>query len=325
MNNAQKDGTRLNKFIASSGLTSRRGADTLIFNGEVTVNKEICLIPGYLVKRDDHVKVNGKSIRAKDTTSIIYYKLPGYVTTKNDELGRETIYDKLPAKYSHLNHVGRLDQDSEGLLVLTNDGELANRLTHPRQKLEKEYMVTADQTFQDEHLAQFLKGIYLEDGRATAKSVTRITGRRITMVLETGMKRQIRLMCRALGYKVKRLIRTRIGSYQGLDLEPGEARELLEGEITALLRNPSGKSAQKSKNTIERKPAAKKTARKSTGRNSSRSSAGSTSRSNNRGSSRSFSGSTSRTSNRSSSRGSDKGRPAKKATNSRTPRRRTGR
>jgi len=99
-------------------------------------------------------------------------------------------------------------------------------------------LVTANQPFEEEHLEQFIKGIYLEDGRAAAKAVTRITGRRISMVLETGMKRQIRMMCRALGYQVKRLVRVRIGSYEALDLEPGEAREMEDGEIAALLRNP---------------------------------------------------------------------------------------
>ncbi len=243
MNNAPKEGSRLNKFIASSGLSSRRGADDLIFEGSVTVNNEPCLTPGYIVKRTDHVKVNGRSIRSKETSTVIFYKLAGYVTTKSDEFDRETIYDLLPQKYSHLNHVGRLDQDSEGLLVMTNDGELANKLTHPRQKIEKEYIVTVNQPFEEKHLEQFLKGIYLEEGRATAKAVSRLSGRRISMTLETGMKRQIRMMCRALGYQVKKLTRIRIGAYEGLDLEPGEAREMEEGEVSALLRNP-GKSRQ---------------------------------------------------------------------------------
>ena len=263
MNNASKSRTRLNKIIASSGTASRRGADTLIFEGNVSVNNEVCITPSYQVKPDDHVKVNGKSVRAKEVTAIIYYKLPGYVTTKNDELDRETIYDLLPSKYGHLNHVGRLDQESEGLLVLTNDGELANKLTHPRQKVEKEYIVTANQPFEDEHLRQFLKGIYLEDGRATAKAVTRISGRRISMVLETGMKRQIRLMCRALGYQVRKLFRIRIGSYQGLDLEPGEARELEPGEISAMLRNPGRQKTPAKKRVNAKPPPAKKSARKS--------------------------------------------------------------
>lgn len=256
MNNAPKEGVRLNKFIASSGQASRRGADDLIFNGNVTVNSEPCTTPGYIVKPDDHVKLNGRSVRSKDTESIIFYKIPGYVTTKHDELERETIYDVIPKKYTHLNHVGRLDQDSEGLLVLTNDGELANQLTHPRKKIEKEYIVTVNQTIEDEHLERFLKGIYLEDGVAKAKTVTRITGRRISMVLETGMKRQIRMMCRALGYKVKKLVRIRIGSYQGLDLEPGECRILEEGEIKALLRNPGNvkrPASQKKPVTLRKK------------------------------------------------------------------------
>ena len=245
MNNAPKEGIRLNKFIASSGLSSRRGADDLIFDGNVTVNNELCLIPGYIVKREDHVKVNGKSVRSKETQTVIFNKLPGYVTTKNDEFDRETIYDILPPKYSHLNHVGRLDQESEGLLVMTNDGNLANKLTHPRQKIEKEYLVTVNQPIEEVHLEQFLKGIYLEEGRATAKAVTRLSGRRISMTLETGMKRQIRMMCRALGYQVKKLVRIRIGAYEGFGLEPGEAREMEEGEIAALLRNPGARQMTK--------------------------------------------------------------------------------
>ena len=249
MNNASSKGTRLNKFIASSGISSRRGADELVFEGSVMVNNEPCLTPGYLVKPNDHVKVNGKSIRSKETTTIIYSKLSGYVTTKSDEFDRETIYDLLPKKYAHLNHVGRLDLESEGLLVLTNDGELANKLTHPKQKLEKEYVVSVNQPFEEKHLEQFLKGIYLEEGRAVAKAVTRISGRRISMVLETGMKRQIRLMCRALGYKVKKLVRVRIGSYEALDLEAGEAREMEPGEIAAMLRNP-GKVRQPAKKRV---------------------------------------------------------------------------
>ena len=250
MNNASKEGTRLNKFIASSGLASRRGADQLIFDGNVTVNNEPCLTPGYLVKPDDHVKLNGRSVRSKETTTVIFSKLPGYVTTKSDEFNRETIYDLLPQKYAHLNHVGRLDQESEGLLVLTNDGDLANKLTHPKQKIEKEYIVSANQPFEDEHLEQFLKGIYLEEGTARAKKVTRLSGRRISMVLETGMKRQIRMMCRALGYQVKRLVRVRIGAYTGMDLEPGEAREMADGEIGALLRNPTHKRQPEKKQVL---------------------------------------------------------------------------
>ena len=253
MNNAPIEGIRLNKFIASSGLASRRAADTLIFEGHVTINDEPCTNPGQKVSYKDHVRVDGKSIRSKNREAIIFYKLPGYVTTKNDELGRETIYDILPPKYKHLNHVGRLDQDSEGLLVLTNDGDLANKLTHPKQKIEKEYIVTANQPFEESHLEQFLKGIYLEEGKATAKAVTRLSGRRISMVLETGMKRQIRMMCRALGYKVKKLVRVRIGAYQGLDLEFGEARVLEEGEINALLRNPTVKKAPSKKAVVPKK------------------------------------------------------------------------
>lgn len=240
--NKPTEGTRLNKHIASCGIASRRKADELIFEGKVTVNKEICINPAYRVKPSDNVNVEGKVTHCKDLVAIITHKLPGLIVTKNDELERDTVYQQLPSQYQHLNYVGRLDRDSEGLLVFTNDGTLGNALTHPKHKIEKEYIVTANQPFEDSHLNQFLKGVYLEEGRAAAKAITRITGRRISMTLDTGMKRQIRNMCRALGYQVKQLKRVRIGSYQGLDLNPGEVRELLPGEIQAMLRNPSPKN-----------------------------------------------------------------------------------
>lgn len=240
-----RSGVRLNKHIASSGYASRRGADELIFKGDVTVNSEICTNPGYKVQPNDTVKIGRKVMRSKSTQTIILNKLAGYVTTKKDELERDTVYELLPNKYHHLNHVGRLDQESEGLIVFTNDGELANKLTHPKQKVEKEYLVTANQGFEQEHLEQFKKGVYLEEGKAAAKYVNRLSGRRVSMVLETGMKRQIRLMCRALGYKVIKLVRIRIGAYSAPDLEPGEIRELTEGEISAMLRNPGKSRAKK--------------------------------------------------------------------------------
>ena len=136
------EGARLNKFLASCGIGSRRACDALIQRGGITINGESCDNPATRVQEDDVVRLEGKRVSPRQTATILFKKPRGYVCSKQDELGRATIYELLPPKFQHLNHVGRLDRDSEGLLILTNDGDLANRLTHPSNKVEKEYRVT---------------------------------------------------------------------------------------------------------------------------------------------------------------------------------------
>ena len=130
---------RLNKFLASGGLGSRRACDELIKSGEISVNGEVCMNPGTQVAQGDEVHCGRKLVSPRQALLILFNKPRGLVCTKNDELQRPTIYHSLPTKLHHLNHVGRLDQDSEGLILLTNDGDLANRISHPRHKTEKEY------------------------------------------------------------------------------------------------------------------------------------------------------------------------------------------
>lgn len=232
------EGTRLNKFLASCAIGSRRGSDELIKEGRVEVNGRICVNPGTRVGPADFVKVDGRRVVSKVPVVVAFHKPRGFVCSKSDELGRETIYHFLPPSMHHLHHVGRLDRDSEGLLILTNDGDLTQQLMHPSKSMEKEYHVTSNQAFENAHLDQFLVGIYTPEGKLKAKAVERQSARRIKIILEHGAKRQIRVMFEALGYQVTKLLRVRIGSLWLGDLEPGDSQTLTESEIAMLLKNP---------------------------------------------------------------------------------------
>jgi len=227
-------GTRLNKYLASCGIGSRRACDALIQSANVIVNGQVEINPATRVTAEDFIKIDGKRVQVLQRETLLLNKPKGLVCSKNDELNRDTIYSLIPPKYQHLNHVGRLDKESEGLLVLTNDGELAQSLTHPSKKIEKEYIVTTDKAFENEILSKFLKGIYTPEGKAVAKSVKRMSPRRVRIVLETGLKRQIRMMFQAVNIRVKKLVRVRIGSLLGDGLEPGKI-EVLEQERINLL------------------------------------------------------------------------------------------
>jgi 23S rRNA pseudouridine2605 synthase len=237
------DGVRLNKFLASCGIGSRRACDELIQSGRVEVNGSPCINMGTRIGPQDHVRVDGKRVSPNALTVIAFHKPRGYVCTREDELGRETIYELLPPSLHSLHHVGRLDRDSEGLLILTNDGDLSQKLMHPSKSMEKEYLVTSNQAFENQHLDQFLEGIYTEGGKLRAKSIERLSARRIKIVLDHGAKRQIRVMFEALGYQVTKLLRVRIGSLWLGDLEPGRHAILNAQEVALLLKNPSKKSS----------------------------------------------------------------------------------
>lgn len=229
------EGIRLNKYLASSGIGSRRGCDTLVQQGEVIVNGDVCLNPGYRVQPGDSVRASGKRIEPLLVQSIVLHKPPGLVCSRSDENGRATIYEVLPPKMHHLMHVGRLDLDSEGLLILSNDGELSQALTHPKHNIEKVYHVTVQNAFENSILSQFEKGVHTEVGKARASSVKRLSSRRMEMTLKTGLKRQIRYMVQAVGHRVKRLVRIRIGDLNLDNLAPGKWRALEASERESLL------------------------------------------------------------------------------------------
>ncbi len=255
---------RLNRYLASCGIDSRRKCDQLIQDGLVQVNGYVCTDLSKKVSIQDFVKIDGKRILPKQLKTIIFNKPKGCVCTKQDELERETIYDYLPPTLRHLNHVGRLDQDSEGLIVLTNDGDLAQRLAHPSLKVEKEYLVTLSQSYDSEVLDTFLRGVFIGKGmpRAKAKSVKRLSPRRMLITLETGMKRQIRLMCKALNLNVVKLVRIRIGMIIDTGLEPGRWAELSDEDIQMLQTNPKEQSKGHRSSAVKAKKAGRRAAPK---------------------------------------------------------------
>lgn len=231
----QPQGIRLNKYLASAGVGSRRACDTMVQQGEVVINGETCLSPGYRVQPEDFIKINGRRIEPLEIQSIVLHKPAGLVCTRSDENNRATIYELLPPRLHHLAHVGRLDLDSEGLLILSNDGELTQALTHPSHKIEKLYQVTTENAFENSILNQLEKGVFTEVGKARAVSVKRISSRRLEMVLNTGLKRQIRYMIQAVGHRVKRLVRLKIGELTLDTLKPGKWRVLGKSEREALM------------------------------------------------------------------------------------------
>jgi len=235
------ESVRLNRFLASCGLGSRRGCEAIIKAARVSIDGEICTSLGARVNEGQMVKLDGRIVRPSPPQTIAFHKPKGLLCTHSDELGRDTIYAALPESFSDLRHVGRLDQESEGLLILTRDGDLANRLTHPSSKLEKEYLVTLDQPFEAQHHGDRLRhGIELEDeGKARAKSFLVLSPRRLQVVLTQGKKRQIRRMFEAIGYRVRKLVRVRIGSVEiGEKLQAGKWRALGSEELRALETNP---------------------------------------------------------------------------------------
>lgn len=232
------DGTRLNKYLASCGVGSRRTCDRLVQEGHVEINGQPCLNPATRVGPEDFVKIDGRKVAPKQESVVALNKPKGLVCTKSDELKRGNIFDLLPDSMHHLQHVGRLDRESEGLLILSNDGELANAMLHPSKKVEKEYLVTSNQPVSDEHLATFLSGVFTEEGKLSAARVEKLSPRRVSMVLTSGHKRQIRVMFQKLGYRVQRLVRIRIGSLELGPLAPGKWARLTPQEIELLLKNP---------------------------------------------------------------------------------------
>ncbi len=229
------EGIRLNKYLASAGVGSRRACDALVQQGEVIINGETCLNPGYRVQPGDFIRASGRRIEPLEVQSIVLHKPPGLVCTRSDENNRATIYELLPPRLHHLAHVGRLDLDSEGLLILSNDGELTQALTHPSHKIEKLYQVTTENAFENSILTQLEKGVFTEVGKARAVSVKRLSSRRLEMILNTGLKRQIRYMIQAVGHRVKRLVRIKIGDLTLNTLKPGKWRFLEKSERDALM------------------------------------------------------------------------------------------
>jgi 23S rRNA pseudouridine2605 synthase len=232
---------RLNRFLAAAGVGSRRACDELIATGRVTINGRVCTDFSAQPADVDHVKVNGKVVRPERSLHIVLHKPAGFVSTKRDPHARDTIFDLLPPKFPRLFHVGRLDAQSEGLLILTNDGDLAQHLTHPRFKIEKEYEVTLDRPWDPAHAPKLLRGIFLDGQRAQIARLHSLAPTRLRAILRQGINRQIRRMFLEVGYNVKRLVRTRIGPVRLGDLPRGHWRPLTKRELQSLKQNEPGR------------------------------------------------------------------------------------
>jgi pseudouridine synthase len=227
---------RLNAFLARAGVASRRRADELIRAGRVRVNGEVAGLATY-VGRHDRVEVDGRSVEAEPLAYVLLHKPAGVVTTMHDPHGRPTVADLVDLG-SRIVPVGRLDADTTGALLLTNDGPLAHRLMHPRYGVEKVYEVEVEGRLSDEALRGLREGLELDDGRTAPAGARLLSSGRSRSLLELqlheGRKHQVKRMCAAVGHPVRRLHR---GAYAGLTLEglePGEWRRLTPAELGAL-------------------------------------------------------------------------------------------
>ena len=226
---------RLNAYLARAGIASRRGADDLIKAGRVKVND----VPGALntyVHTGDRVEVDGKPVTAQALRYVLLNKPAATVTTARDPQGRPTVVELVEEIPERIVPVGRLDADTTGALLLTNDGPLSHRLAHPRYGVEKVYEAEVEGEPDEAALEQLAAGIDLEDGRTAPAGVRRLGPSKLELTLHEGRKHQVKRMCEAVGHPVLRLHRSRYASLTVEGLEPGAWRELEPSEVKRLRR-----------------------------------------------------------------------------------------
>ncbi|OQY39533.1 MAG: hypothetical protein B6226_01685 [Candidatus Cloacimonetes bacterium 4572_65] len=236
---------RINKFIATSTGFSRRKADEMVLAGKVKVNGEICTVLSTVISNNtDKVEIDGKVLELdKPKLYILLNKPKGYVVSRSDEYGRKTIYDILPKELFALKPVGRLDRNSEGLILLTNDGDLANKILHPKYKLDKTYRVVIAGTLSKEQLTKLRTGVDIGDyvTQPCAIYVRKKSDKATTLkfIIHEGKKRQIRRMLEEVESRVITLKRTQIGDIKSEKLELGNWRPLTRYELQYLKRHKS--------------------------------------------------------------------------------------
>jgi 23S rRNA pseudouridine2605 synthase len=229
-------GERLQKILAQAGLGSRRACEELIAAGRVRVNGARASLGDRADPETDAIEVDGAAIGVRQ--GLVHYLLnkpTGVVTTADDPQGRPTVVDLVPAD-PRVYPVGRLDADTEGLLLLTNDGELAHRLTHPSFGVHKEYLAEVEGTPSRGAVRRLREGVELEDGVTAPAKVSLVDPHTLRITIHEGRNRQVRRMCAAVGHPVRRLVRTRIGPLAERRLAPGEWRALTQAEVRALER-----------------------------------------------------------------------------------------
>jgi 23S rRNA pseudouridine2605 synthase len=228
------DGVRVQKVLARAGFGSRRACEVLIDDGRVRVNGEVVALGARIDPETDRLEVDGVAVSVRD--GLVYYLLNkprGVVTTADDPQGRPTVVELVPDE-PRVFPVGRLDLDTEGLLLLTNDGELTHRLTHPSYGVEKEYLAHVEGRPTRGALRRLREGVELDDGPTAPAQVSAPEPGVLRLVIHEGRNRQVRRMCEAVGHPVVRLVRTRLGPIRDQALAPGAWRTLSADEVRAL-------------------------------------------------------------------------------------------
>ena len=242
---AKNEPVRLQKFISQCGVASRRKAEELIAQGKVKINGKTAVL-GDKVTPADKVYINGKRVVAQNAGCryIMLNKPRGFITTMSDEKGRKCVAELVKGVGDRVYPIGRLDKDSEGLLIFTNDGEFANKVMHPRNSVYKFYRVTVRPSISEEQLIKLETGVEI-DGKKTAPAIVHVLVQDkensrvvLEMILHEGKNREIRKMCEAVGLEVARLKRTQIGGVKMGMLKQGDWRDLTEKEVKAILANP---------------------------------------------------------------------------------------
>ncbi len=253
---------RLQKILAQAGYGSRRGCEEFIAAGRVSVNGQVAVLGQKADPLIDKITLDGRQVaQAEKLVYIALYKPRNVISSVDDEAGRKTVRDLIP-EAGHIFPVGRLDWDSEGLILMTNDGELTNRLTHPRYGHQKEYRVLVARKPDSAQLETWRRGVVLEDGYKTAPVDIRVEsgagkGAWLRIAMGEGRKHQIREIGSLLGLPVVRIVRVRIGTLRIGNLKPGEWRHLTRQEIDDLPTAPSRSGVQDSNRQKTRRPADK--------------------------------------------------------------------
>lgn len=253
---------RVQKVLARAGVASRRVAEELIEEGRVKVDGKLVVLGNRVDPATQLLELDGAPIAlAPGLVHYLLHKPAGVISTASDTHGRRTVVDLVPEE-PRVFPVGRLDGETEGLLLLTNNGELTHRLTHPSYGVEKEYLAEVDGTLSSGQLRRLREGVELEDGMTSPAKASQPTAGMVRLTIHEGRNRQVRRMLDAVGHPVKRLVRTRIGPLTDRNLTPGEWRHLSDDELRELERAVSGNAAPQSR--AERRAAAAAEASRST-------------------------------------------------------------
>jgi len=223
---------RLNKYLSLCGVASRRQADSIIKRGEVKVNGRTVKEMGVKINPDkDEIKVNNKICQSPEFIYLALNKPKGYVCTRAKFRNEKSVYKLLPKKYHNLKIAGRLDKNSQGLLILSNDGDFIYQLTHPKFRHEKEYQVELNNDLSSDNLVKLKKGIKLDEGLAKFDKIKKVNNKKYNIIIHQGWKRQIRRMFKKINYQVKGLTRIRIGKLNISDIDLGKYKLINKKQV----------------------------------------------------------------------------------------------